>query len=187
MPARKPIYLRPLQRLHHRCTADSVSDVGTAVETLAIELAADRLIPAPRAGAAAVLAADVGRSMSCYALAKKLARELDRPAVSGHHEWHGQTLALHFAPTLTAPLALALIRHSLLPGKVHVVYSLRAAECQQTIYMGRKVGVLIGNPYLGAFVELSSGRGVGKTKYDASRVDHARITQLGAIGGEPCT
>jgi hypothetical protein len=97
------------------------------------------------------------------------------------------TLAERFSPPVTSQLALASIERSLLPGKVHVAYALKAAQCQQAIFMGPTLGKLFGNSGLGAFVELSSGKGVGHTPYDADQVDRARITPLGKIGGEPCT
>lgn len=101
----------------------------------------------------------------------------------------GRVLTMYevFSPPLTAQLALASIRHSLLPGKVRLVYALTAAQCQQAIYMGSTLGRLIGNSTLGAFVELTSGGGVGRSRFDPVRVDRARITPLGRIGGEPCT
>lgn len=186
-PARKSVYLAPLQQLQRRCAPGDVASVGTAVETLAIGLASDRLAGAPRAAAAAVLAADAGRATDCYRLARSIRSELDRRSAPPRRVWRGQTVYRRYAPTLTSDLALASLIRSLLPGKVHVAYSLHAAQCQQVIYMGRKLAERIGSTYLGAFVELASGRGVGKTRYDASRVDRARVSLLGAIGGEPCT
>ncbi|HEX3707928.1 MAG TPA: hypothetical protein VHV76_14980 [Mycobacteriales bacterium] len=92
-----------------------------------------------------------------------------------------------FSPPLAADLVLASIENSLMPGQVHAVYELKAAQCQQVIFMGPGLAAEFGNSSLGAFVELSSGNGVGRTPYDADRVDKARITPLGRIGGEPCT
>jgi hypothetical protein len=88
---------------------------------------------------------------------------------------------------VTADLALASIVHFLLPGKVHVVYALKAFSCQQAIFMGPGLARKYGNPDLGAFVELTSGQGVGHGKYDANQVDRARITPFGRVGGQPCT
>jgi hypothetical protein len=101
----------------------------------------------------------------------------------------GQVTSLieRFDPPISAGFALAQVTHDLLPGKVHVVYRLHTGQCQQTIYLGRQLGALLHDPGLGAFVELTSGRGVGHTHYDDQRVDRARITPLGAIGGEPCS
>jgi hypothetical protein len=96
-------------------------------------------------------------------------------------------LNVRFFPALTADLALVSIVHSLLPGRVRVGYSLKAAQCQQAIYLGSALGSDLGNASLGAFVELTSGDGVGHTPYDAKHVDRARITPLGRIGGQPCT
>jgi hypothetical protein len=88
---------------------------------------------------------------------------------------------------VSAKLALAQIVHDLLPGRVHSAYVLNAAQCQQAIYLGSQLGGLLHSASLGAFVELTSGGGVGHTPYDDEQVDRARITPLGAIGGEPCT
>lgn len=92
-----------------------------------------------------------------------------------------------FNPPVSADLALAEIVHDLLPGKVHSVYTLMTGQCQQAIYLGSELGGLLHSSSLGAFVELTSGGGVGHTKYDAQQVNRARITPLGAIGGQPCT
>jgi hypothetical protein len=102
---------------------------------------------------------------------------------------YGQVLTMYryFSPPVSATIALASIRRALLPGAVRVGYALTARECQQAIYLGHTLGTLLGSRTLGAFVELSSGRGVGRTRYDADLVDRARITPLGRIGGEPCT
>lgn len=92
-----------------------------------------------------------------------------------------------FDPPVSQPVALAVVIRDLLPGKLHVVYALHAAQCQQEIYAGPALGRLTGSPDEGAFVELTSGKGVGKTPYDPKRVDRARLTPGSAIGGQPCT
>lgn len=101
----------------------------------------------------------------------------------------GQVSSLieRFDPPISAKFALAQVVRDLLPGKVHSAYTLRTGQCQQAIYLGPALGGLLHNSALGAFVELSSGGGVGHTRYDPLQVDRARITPLGAIGGEPCT
>jgi hypothetical protein len=101
----------------------------------------------------------------------------------------GQVTSLveHFDPPISAQFALAQITRDLLPGKVHLVYRLHTGQCQQEIYLGPQLGALLHNPGLGAFVELTSGGGVGHTKYDDLRVNRARITPLGAVGGQPCS
>lgn len=97
------------------------------------------------------------------------------------------SLVERFDPPVSATLALAQITHDLLPGSVRVVYTLHTGQCQQAIYLGSKLGGLLHSSSLGAFVELTSGGGVGHTHYDDLAVDRARITPLGAIGGQPCT
>jgi len=101
----------------------------------------------------------------------------------------GQVTSLveRFDPPVSAPLALAQIVHDLLPGTVHSVYTLHTGQCQQAIYLGPELGGLLHNSSLGAFVELTSGGGVGHTHYDDLRVNQARITPLGAVGGQPCS
>jgi hypothetical protein len=101
----------------------------------------------------------------------------------------GQVTSLveRFDPPIAANFALAQIIRDLLPGKVHVVYRLRTGQCQQAIYLGRQLGALLHDTSLGAFVELTSGGGVGRSHYDVHRVDRARISPLGAVGGQPCT
>jgi hypothetical protein len=101
----------------------------------------------------------------------------------------GQVTSLveRFDPPVSARLALAQIVSDLLPGKVHSVYALHTGQCQQAIYLGSQLGQLLHSSSLGAFVQLSSGGGVGKTHYDDLQVNRARITPLGAVGGQPCT
>lgn len=184
-PARRSVYLRPLQRLQRRCVDPAAGAVGAAVEDLAHVIQNLRLpVAAPRAAAEAALAVRVRRGSSCSTLANVIGEQ-----VSGrlHRSGNLYLRVVRFSPPLTAELALAAIRHSLLPGRAHVVYALNAFSCQQAIYMGRALGRSYGNASLGAFVELTSGRGVGHGKYDAKRVNRARITPLGRIGGQPCT
>ncbi|HVT22468.1 MAG TPA: hypothetical protein VHE57_13890, partial [Mycobacteriales bacterium] len=157
--------------------------VGQAVEALAHPLVAAHLVPAPRAAAAAALAATAARGSNCSAVARSIGREVSRrPHSSGSRYFR----IVRFSPPLTAELALASIVRFLLPGKVHVVYALKAFSCQQAIFMGAALGRQYGNPSLGAFVQLTSGRGVGRSRYDANRVNRARITPFGRIGGQPC-
>jgi hypothetical protein len=92
-----------------------------------------------------------------------------------------------FDPPVAATLALKQIIHDLMPGNVHAAYTLATGQCRQVIYLGSQLGGLLHNSSLGAFVELSSGGGVGRTPYDDLRVSRARITPLGAVGGQPCT
>jgi hypothetical protein len=186
-PARRGTYLVPLRRLRRSCRNDDPRDVMAVVESLVTPLQATGTIRAPRAESAAVLAADAHHDANCYSLAAHLTTEIDQPAVSPPGPWKGQTTVVHFAPAVTSAIALAAIRHVVLPGAEHPVYSLAADECQQAVYLGSDLAKVTGSSTLGAFVELSSGAGVGLTPYDAKRVDHARITVLGAIGGEPCT
>jgi hypothetical protein len=91
-----------------------------------------------------------------------------------------------FDPPVSASLALAQVERDLLPGKVHSVYSLHTRQCQQAIYLGSELGRLLHSSSLGAFVQLTSGGGVGKTHYDELQVNRVRITPLGAVGGQPC-
>ena len=151
---------------------------------LAQDLQALQLVTAPDAVALAALAAGVRLDANCSALATSIGKE-----VSGHLDGTGNRYlrTVRFSPHLTADLALAAIAHSLLPGRVHVVYELKGFSCQQAIFMGPEIAKLYGNPDLGAFVELTSGKGVGYGKYDADRVNKARITPLGRRGGQPCT
>lgn len=183
-PPRKGVYLAPLQRLRRDCALSDPAAVRDAVEEIASPLLSARADRAPRAAAEAVLAADVHRGSDCAALAAAIGRE-----VGGH--LHGSRSlysgVLRFAPPLTADLALVAIRRALLPGSVHVVYALKADSCQQAIFMGPALGRRYRNSGLGAFVELTSGAGVGHGRYDANRVDRARITPLGRVGGQPCT
>lgn len=186
MQARRAVYLRPLRQLRERCTDRSVGGIADAVEIVASGITGNRLeIHAPHAAAAAVLVADAPRHTDCH----QLALQILRGVASAHLHTSGSTYRrfVRFSPPLTAELALAAIRHALLPGKVNVVYALKAFSCQQAIYMGPALGRQYGNPGLGAFVELTSGKGVGHGKYDANRVDRARITPLGPVGGQPCT
>jgi hypothetical protein len=159
----------------------------SVVESLVRPLQATGAIRAPRAEAEAALAAAAHRHANCYALATQLTAEIDKPSVSPAGPWHGQTTYVRFAPAVTADVALAAIRHVVLPGTEHSVYALTADECQQAVFLGTELAKVTGSSTLGAFVELTSGNGVGHTPYDAKRVDTARITVLGAIGGEPCT
>lgn len=92
-----------------------------------------------------------------------------------------------FDPPVSQPVALAVVLRELVPGTVHAVYELRAAECQQEIYAGKQLGALTGSESTGVFVELTSGSGVGRTKYDARAVSRARLSPGGAVGGQPCT
>lgn len=92
-----------------------------------------------------------------------------------------------FDPPVSQAVALAVVLRELVPGTVHSVYELHADECQQEIYTGKQLGALTGSESTGVFVELTSGQGVGKTKYDARSVNQARLTPGGAIGGQPCT
>ncbi|HWA65102.1 MAG TPA: hypothetical protein VG899_01870 [Mycobacteriales bacterium] len=185
-PARRLAYLAPLLRLQRHCTdADPVA-LKAVVERLAVSLGVLG-VTAPRAAAEAVLAADASRNTNCGALTARITRELGKPAVASRGRWDGGTTYLTFAPTVTAAVALAVIRRRLLPGPEHQVYALTASGCQQAVYLGPALARLTGSSALGAFVELTSGHGVGRTRYDAARVDRARITVLGAIGGQPCT
>lgn len=186
VPARRAVYLRPVRRLHNRCTDAAVARIANAVEIVASGITGNRLeVHAPHAAAAAVLVADAPRHTNCHHLALRILREI----ASAHRHASGSTYRrlVRFSPPLTAELALAAIRHALLPGKVRVVYALRAFSCQQAIYMGPAIGRRYRNSNLGAFVELTSGRGVGHGRFDANRVDRARITPLGRVGGQPCT
>jgi hypothetical protein len=183
-PARKSVYLAPLRTLQTHCRDSSLTALGTAVSGLALDLAAMKLVPAPDAAAEAALAAAAGQGTDCGALADAMRQEVDGRLRGSRSLYSG---SIRFAPPLTAEVALAVIRHSLLPGQVHVVYALTAYSCQQAIYMGPALGRKYGNSSLGAFVELTSGHGVGHGRYDANRVDRARITPLGRIGGQPCT
>jgi hypothetical protein len=185
-PARRSTYLVPLQRLHRDCQLGSPLDVKSVVESLVKPLATEG-ISAPRAAAEAVLAAEVARGGDCTALAAQLAAEIEGPSTSPSGTWDGSTTVVRFSPPLTADVALATVRHVVLPGQEHTVYTLTAEECQQAVYLGSELAKLTGSSTLGAFVELTSGGGVGHTRYDAAQVDRARITVLGAIGGEPCT
>jgi hypothetical protein len=101
----------------------------------------------------------------------------------------GQVTSLieRFDPPISAQFALAQIARDLLPGSVHVVYKLVTPQCRQAVFLGSALGGLLHSSTLGAFVELTSGGGVGHTRYDDLRVDRARITPLGAVGGQPCT
>lgn len=183
-PPRKAAYLAPLQRLHRDCRDGSPTAVSRAVFGLAAGLRGLGDLAAPGAAAAASLAAAAPRGADCAAVATAIRRE-----VTGKLHLSGSLSSgiVQFSPPLTAELALAAIRHSLLPGKVHVVYALTASTCQQAIFMGPALGRRYRNPSLGAFVQLTSGRGVGHAHYDANRVDRARITPLGRIGGQPCS
>lgn len=182
-PAVRSTYLVPLLKLHTDCRKGSVSDVSGVVGVLGFKLRKLTTIAAPFAAAEAALAAGAHRGTDCASLASAIGDE-----ATGHlHSSGGRyQRVVRFSPPLTAELALAAIQHSL-PGKVHVVYALTASACQQAIYMGPALGRYYGNAELGAFVELTSGAGVGHTRYDAKQVDRARITPLGRIGGEPCT
>lgn len=182
-PARKATYLVPLQTLHSRCSDGTVSGLGTDVNLLSHDLAETRLVAAPNAAAEAALASEAKRGASCAALATSIRREVIGPLRGTRSLYSGW---LRFSPPLTAELALAAIRHGLKFGKVRVVYSLTAYSCQQEIFMGPAIARRYRNPDLGAFVQLTSGRGVGHGKYDANRVDRARISPLGRIGGQPC-
>jgi hypothetical protein len=186
-PARRGTYLAPLLRLHRQCAINSPLDVMAIVESLVKPLQTTGAVRAPRAEAAAALAADVQRDANCYGLAAKLTLEIARPSVTPAGRWDGQTTYVRFSPALTAGVALAVVRHVVLAGAEHQVYALTAQECQQAVYLGADLAKVTGSSSLGAFVELTSGRGVGRSRYDASRIDTARITVLGAIGGEPCT
>jgi hypothetical protein len=186
-PARRGTYLVPLERLHRDCRNDEPSEIKAVVESLVTPLQATGTIRAPRAESAAVLAADAHAYTNCYSLAAQLGAEIDKPSVSPAGAWKGQTTYVHFAPAVTADIALAAIRNVVLSGSEHPVYTLTADECQQVVYLGSELARVTGSSSLGAFVELSSGAGVAHTPYDANRVDTARITVLGAIGGEPCT
>jgi hypothetical protein len=213
-PARIRTYLAPLRLLERRCRGGSVVVVSNAVDYLAGVVANARIDLPPGASAEAVLASDAHSGADCMKLAEDIGREVEGAVPHTQAGWGGYAgtltawrLAHHdsrfirslstsgrvfsvirrFRTPLTAALALASIERSLLPGKVHVVYALTAAECQQAIYMGPTLGALFGNSSLGAFVELSTGKGVGRTHYDKNKVNRARITPLGRIGGQPCT
>ena len=182
-PARKATYLKPLTLLVRRCADRSLDDVRGAVVSLVGELRDLPGVTAPAASAESVLVAAAHRGTDCAKLAATIGRE-----VTGRAHITGSTFlrTARFSPSLTAELALSTIRHSLHFGKVRVVYSLKAYSCQQEIFMGPSIARQYGNPDLGAFVELTSGKGVGHGKYDARRVNRARITPFGRIGGQPC-
>jgi hypothetical protein len=183
-PPRVRTYLRPLRELERRCMDGSVKALADAVEALAERVRRARLDVPVGAVAEAELVANARKGSDCVKLAGAIGRELGRPLdVSGSP----YRRIVRFSPAVTAQLALAAVRTELLPGKERAVYELKAFSCQQAIYMSKAIGQRYGNSSLGAFVELTSGRGVGHGRYDASRVNRARITPLGRIGGEPCT
>jgi len=95
------------------------------------------------------------------------------------------TLTRNFDPPLSQPLALSSIRDQLLPGGLHSVYTLRAADCYEQIYLSPALGKLLSSSSLGVMIELTSGRGVS-SHYDSSLVNRARLTVGGRIGGQPC-
>ncbi|HWC35955.1 MAG TPA: hypothetical protein VG650_14155 [Mycobacteriales bacterium] len=183
-PARRAIYLTPLLKLHRDCSDGSVPAVTGVVAGLADDLGVLKTLPSRVAVAEAAIAASVGPGSNCTAEADAIDAE-----VTGHLHWSGGLSAgvVRFSPPLSAELALAAIQHSLLPGRVRVVYALKAFSCQQAVFMGPALGRRYGNADLGAFIELTSGHGVGHGKYDANRVNRARVTPLGRIGGQPCT
>jgi hypothetical protein len=92
-----------------------------------------------------------------------------------------------FDPPVSQAVAVQIVLRDLVPQPVHSVYSLQAAQCDQQIFEGSALGKLTGSTSNGVFLELTSGAGVGKTKYDAAAVDQVRLTPGGAIGGQPCT
>jgi hypothetical protein len=92
-----------------------------------------------------------------------------------------------FYPPVSQATAVAVVLRDLVPQPAHSVYTLQAAQCDQQIFAGDALGKLTGSTGVGVFLELTSGRGVGKTKYDATAVDQVRLTPGGAIGGQPCT
>jgi hypothetical protein len=184
---RRPVratYLTPLHRLHQRCLEASPNAVAGVVSVLGFEIRKLRAIGAPFAAAEAAMSAGAHLRTDCGALGDAIGKE-----VGGRLNFSGSLYSgfVRFSPTLTADLALASIRSSLLPGTVRVVYALKAFSCQQAIFMGPALGRKYRNSSEGAFVELTSGKGVGHGKYDANRVNRARITPLGRIGGQPCT
>jgi hypothetical protein len=183
VPPRKSVYLRPLQTLRQRCTEHSPDAIADAVHDLTHGVTALGVRRTPSLVALRALTAAVRPNTSCSARVKAIGRE-----ILGRLDRSGSRYAttIRFSPPLTADLALAMIRHALFPGRVHVVYALRAYSCQQAIYMGPPTTRLYGNPDLGAFVKLTSGRGVGHGKYDANRVNLARVGPLGRHGGQPC-
>ncbi|HVS69573.1 MAG TPA: hypothetical protein VHE56_13550, partial [Mycobacteriales bacterium] len=67
-PARKSVYLAPLRQLRRSCQDGAPPAVGQAVEALAHPLVAAHLVPAPRAAAAAALAATAARGSNCSAV-----------------------------------------------------------------------------------------------------------------------
>jgi hypothetical protein len=183
-PPRKATYLRPLRQLQQVCADPAPTALAQAVATVTAAIMGERLlVAAPRAAAAAELAAEARHGANCAALGRTIAKSLAGRLAGSASLYSGH---LRFSPPLTSELALASIEHSVLPGKVHVVYALTAYSCQQAIFMGPALGRRYGNAGLGAFVELTSGNGVGHGKYDANRVNRARITPLGRIGGQPC-
>lgn len=185
-PPRKSAYLRPVQRLRAGCVDRSPAAIADAVEVVASGITGNRLeVGAPNAASVAVLVADLRQHTDCGRLARRILGEIASAHLPGSGSLYSGSV--RFSPPLTAELALAAIRHSLLPGKVHVVYALTAFSCQQAIFMGPGIARAYRNPDLGVFVELTSGQGVGHGKYDAARVDHARLTPFGRRGGQPCT
>ncbi|HVU61780.1 MAG TPA: hypothetical protein VHD58_09035 [Mycobacteriales bacterium] len=182
-PARKAIYLQPLRQLRDRCVDKSVDGLGAVVVGLANDIRGLPGLGAPAASAEAALVATARSGTDCEELAAAIGHQL----TGRIHTAGGPSLTtVRFSPPLTAELALAAIRRSLRFGRVRVVYALRAYGCQQAIFMGPSLARRYGNPSLGAFVELTSGDGVGHGKYDAGRVNRARITPFGRIGGQPC-
>jgi hypothetical protein len=160
-----------------------VSKLDGTLYSFGPDFKANESFAAPFAAAEAALVTGARPGENCHALLGAYVREING-------RLHGRTSLyagdLRFDPPLRADLALAAIRHSLLPRNVHVVYALKAYSCQQAIFMGPALGRKYRNPNLGAFVELTSGRGVGHGKYDPNRVNRARITPWGRIGGQPC-
>jgi hypothetical protein len=95
------------------------------------------------------------------------------------------TLTRNFDPPVSQPLALSSIRDQLLPGGLHSVYMLRAANCDEQIYLSPALGKLLSSSSLGVMIELTSGRGIS-SHYDGALVNRARLTVGGRIGGQPC-
>ncbi|HVT63538.1 MAG TPA: hypothetical protein VHD81_00095 [Mycobacteriales bacterium] len=182
-PPRKATYLRPLRRLGQLCRNGSVSDLDATVVRFGADLKAVDVVATPFAAAEAALVAGARRGQDCNALLDAYVKQINGRLHGSTSLYSGR---IQFAPPMTADLALAAIRHSVLPGPEHSVYDLKAFSCQQAIFMGPAIARKYGNPNLGAFVRLTSGKGVGHGKYDAKRVNLARISPLGRIGGQPC-
>jgi hypothetical protein len=180
-------YLSVLQSLSGAVTAKSGADCSQVRREFTAEVTGPSQSAKNYAGYAATTTAwDAAHHVDAAnpdGYLPKLANGDDTDVIGG--AGRVTTLTRNFDPPLSQPVAIGVIRHQLLPGGLHSVYTLPTPNCYEVIYLSPALGTLLGSSAAGVMIELSSGHGV-TSHYDTSLVDRAILTVGGRIGGQPC-